>query len=115
MPGGSPHFARRVSMRVKPGRATEFVKVFQQKVVPSAVKEPGLRRLYLLRSIGPENEFVGFSLWNSEKDAETYVKSGHYKSNVEKLELLLDGEPIVEKFTVEKHAVGRSVRPSRKK
>lgn len=102
-------------MKVRAGKAREFVKVFQEKVVPSAVKEPGLRRLYLLRPIGPDNEFVGFSLWNSEKDAEKYVKSGHYKSNIERLDLLLDGEPIVEKFTVEKHAVGRSVRPSGKK
>ena len=102
-------------MKVKPGRAKDFVKIFQEKVVPTAMKEPGLRRLYLLRSIDQENEFVGFSLWNSEKDAENYVKSGHYQNNLEKLDLLLDSEPIVEKFMVEKHAVGRSVRPSRKK
>ncbi len=102
-------------MKVRRGTAREFVRVFQEKVVPSVVKEPGLRRLYLLRPIGPDDEFVGFSLWNSENDAERYVKSGHYNSNVDKLELLLDGEPIVEKFTVEKHAVGRSVRPTRKR
>ncbi len=97
---------------MRPEKAAEFAKAFESKVLPTALREPGLRRLYLLQPVNAEDEFVSFSLWNSEKDAEKYVNSGHYKSNVEEVNDLLESEPVVSKFKVRIHAVGRGIRAS---
>ncbi len=114
MAGSSSHFARLVNLRVRTGKATVFIKAYEAKILPTALEEPGLRRLYLLRPVNAEDEFVAFSLWNSEKDAEKYVNSGHYRSNVEEVNDLLESEPVVSKFKVRIHAVGRDIMASGK-
>src|SRR5438445_2745890 len=111
----SSRFARLVSIRVREGKETDFAKTFEEKILPSALKEAGLRRVYLLRPLGSPTEFVTFSLWDSEKEAEEYVDSGRYRSYVSKISELLDGEPTVSRFVVDIHAVGQSVKPASKK
>jgi len=111
MTGNSSRFARLVSIRVRPGKETDFAKTFEEKILPSALREAGLRRLYLLRSLGSPAEFVTFSLWDSEKKAEEYVNSGRYKSYVSKFSQILEDEPTVSRFVVDVHAVGQSVKP----
>ncbi len=100
---------------MRPGKETDFAKVFEEKLLPSALKEAGLRRLYLLRPLGSPAEFVTFSLWDSEKEADEYVNSGRYKSYVSKFSQLLEEEPTVSAFVVEIHAVGQSVKPLKKR
>jgi len=111
----SSRFARLVSIRVRPGKETDFAKAFEEKILPSALREAGLRRVYLLRPLGSPAEFVTFSLWDSEKEAEEYVDSGRYRSYVSKISELLEEEPTVSRFVVDIHAVGQSVKPLRKK
>ena len=111
----SSRFARLVSIRVRPGKETDFAKTFEEKILPSALREAGLRRVYLLRPLGSPAEFVTFSLWDSEKEAEEYVDSGRYRSYVSKISELLEEEPTVSRFVVDIHAVGQSVKPLRKK
>ncbi|TLX96981.1 MAG: hypothetical protein E6K96_04690 [Thaumarchaeota archaeon] len=111
MTGNSSRFARLVSIRVRPGKETDFAKTFEEKILPSALREAGLRRLYLLRSLGSPAEFVTFSLWDSEKKAEEYVNSGRYKSYVSKFSQILEDEPTISRFVVDVHAVGQSVKP----
>jgi quinol monooxygenase YgiN len=115
MQENSSRFARFVSIRVRPGKETDFAKTFEEKILPTALKEAGLRRVYLLRALGSPSEFVTFSLWDSEKEAEEYTDSGRYRSYVSKLSELLEEEPTVSRFAVGIHALGQSVKPLRKK
>src|SRR5207244_10215580 len=110
----SSDFHRLVSIRVRPGKETDFAKTFEEKIIPSALREAGLRRVYLLRQLGSPAEFVTFSLWDSEEEAEEYVDSGRYKSYVAKISELLEEEPTVSTFVVDLQAVGKSVKPMRK-
>src|SRR2546427_13248229 len=66
MQENSSFFARLVSIRVRPGKETDFAKTFEEKTLPSPLREAGLRRVYLLRPLGSPAEFVTFSLWDSE-------------------------------------------------
>src|SRR2546426_9122851 len=115
MQEASSRFARLVSIRVRAGKETDFAKTFEGKILPSALKEAGLRRVYLLRPLGSPTEFVTFSFWDSEKEAEEYVDSGRYRSYVSKVSELLEEEPTVQRFVVDIHAVGQSVKPASKK
>ncbi len=98
-------------MKIKRGNEAEFLRLFREETAPRAQKENGLRRLYLLRPTERNEEFVALSLWDSEKDAENYVNSGEYDRNVDRLDALLEGGPVLTTFKVEHHVVGKSVEP----
>src|SRR5207245_8908255 len=63
----SSRFARLVSIRVRPGKETDFAKTFEEKILPSALREAGLRRVYLLRLLCSPAAFVTFSLCDFEQ------------------------------------------------
>jgi heme-degrading monooxygenase HmoA len=102
-------------MKVRRGKEAEFLRVFQKKITPRAQKQKGLRRLYLLRPTNGTEEFVALSLWNSERDALEYVSSGAYDKNVDLLDGLLEGDPVLTTFTVALHVVGKSVEAKKKR
>jgi heme-degrading monooxygenase HmoA len=102
-------FARIISMKAKPGKGNEFLRVFRKEVMSTAVELEGMRRLYLFRQVGKEDEFVALSLWDNEKAAENYAKSGSDRKYSEKLAGVQEGKERVRKFYVESHVVGKSV------
>jgi heme-degrading monooxygenase HmoA len=102
-------FARLISMKTRAGEGEKFVMVFRREILPMAEKLHGMRRLYLLRPVGRENEFVVLSLWDDKEAAERYAKSGK-KDADSKLLGLLAGRERVRKFHVEAHAVGESAK-----
>jgi len=103
-------FARIITMKARPGKGDEFLGVFKKQVASTAVDLEGMRRLYLLQSVGKKDEFVVISLWNDKKAAEKYAKSGNNKRYGAKLATVQEGKERVRKFHVELHAVGRTAR-----
>lgn len=111
-------FARRVSLRVKPDKVNEFLSTMREKVYPGLSKEKGVRRVYLLRDTGKQNEFASLTLWNSRSDADAYESTGHYSANRDMVREYLEEDPSVTQFDVEYHTVSPALRPpvaSRKK
>lgn len=107
---GKTRFARIIAMRAKPGGGDEFLKTFRKEVASTAVDLKGIRRLYLLRRVGNPDEFVAFSLWDDEKAAESYARSGTNKKYAKKLAEVQKGKENVRKFEVELHVVGKGVK-----
>ncbi len=101
-------FARIITMKAKPGKGGEFLKTFSDRVASTAGEIEGMRRLYLLRPAGRSDEFVVISLWDDEKAAEKYAKSGRNKEYAEALARVQSGKERVKKFNVELYAVGRA-------
>ena len=95
-------------MKVKPGKGNEFARMFERDIASSSVKLKGLRRLYLLRSVKKEDDFVVLSLWDSEEDASRYASGGQFSRNATKLAKFLTTKQRVSKFSVEVHGVGES-------
>lgn len=103
-------FARIITMKAKPGKGDAFVRMFRDDVASTAVEIGGMRRLYLLRPVGKEDEFVVVSLWDDEKAAEKYARSGANRRYGEKLASVQQGKERVRKFRVELRAVGKAAR-----
>jgi heme-degrading monooxygenase HmoA len=103
-------FARMISMQAKPGRGDEFLKEFRDGVAATAVEIKGMRRLYLLRPVEKDDEFVVISLWDDEGAAEDYAKSGKDKKYEERLAKVQKGKEKVSKYRVEVHVLGKGVR-----
>ncbi|MDV3243946.1 MAG: antibiotic biosynthesis monooxygenase [Nitrososphaerales archaeon] len=105
---GQTRFARLITMKIKRGRGRRFAKTFETEIASTAKKLKGLRRLYLLRPVGKNDEFVALSLWDDEKYAKNYVKSGQNKTYADKLAGFQKGHERVRSFLVELHTVGES-------
>jgi len=102
-------FVRIITMKAKRGRGDEFLKRFREGVAKTAGEIEGMRRLYLLRPVGKNDEFVAISLWDDGKAAEKYARSGRNKQYGEKLAAVQEGKEKVKKFSVELHVVGEQV------
>lgn len=103
-------FARLITMKVKKGRSRRFVEAFRSEVASTAGTIDGLRRLYLLRPADEADEFVALSLWDDEKSANNYVRSGKNDTYSAKLTSLLKESEKVRKFKVELHIVGEGAK-----
>jgi len=102
-------FARIITIKAKPGKGDAFVRRFKDGVASTAVDLKGMRRLYLMRPVGKKDEFVVVSLWDDQKAAEDYAKSGSNKGYADRLASVQEGRERVRKFHVELHVVGNSV------
>ncbi len=102
-------------MKVKQEKLHEFLSVTRRDLGPGLVREKGLRRFFLIRSVENMNEFVALTLWNSKRDADNYGKSGRYDENVRKIRDMLEGAPVLSEFHVELHKIGGSVAKRRSK
>ena len=102
-------FARIITMKAKAGKGGEFLRKFRDSVAATADGIEGMRRLYLLRPMGKEDEFVAISLWDSEEAAEEYAMSGRNEQYGRKLASAREGREKVKKFRVELHVIGKGI------
>lgn len=91
-------FARTVSVRLKTGRAGEFRRLLDQRVIPLLWKQKGFQdELSLVASNGADA--IGISVWDLKENAEAYGR-GAYADVVKVLEPMLDGTPQVQTYEV---------------
>ncbi|MDG6908583.1 MAG: antibiotic biosynthesis monooxygenase [Nitrososphaerota archaeon] len=98
-------YARRVATKVKPDEVENFLSKMRKDVLPILKKQPGIRRIYLLRRSGGENEFESTTFWNKRSDADSYGKSDIFSKNVTSVRDFLESDPTVTEFDVESHDV----------
>jgi heme-degrading monooxygenase HmoA len=103
-------YARRLSLKVKPDQVENYLKTVRESVHPNQKNQPGIRRMYLLRSRGEGREFVSLSFWNSKAEADNYGET-LFTHNVELLKPYLESEPILTEFDVEYHDVNAESLP----
>lgn len=105
----SARFARIITMKAKSGKGDEFEKQFREGVAKTAVDIKGMRRLYLLRAVEKDDEFVAISLWDGRRAAEEYAKSGKNRRYEEGLASAQEGKETVTKYRVAVHVLGRGI------
>jgi heme-degrading monooxygenase HmoA len=67
-------FARSVSIRLKPNSVAEFIRTFENEILPLLRKQQGFQdELVLVSSNG--TEAVGISLWDQKDNAEAYHRT----------------------------------------
>lgn len=97
-------YARRVSLKVKSDQVEDFVRDMREKIYPNLRKQPGIRRMYLLRSSGDGGEIVSLTFWNSKAEADGYGESA-FPGNIDELRNYLESEPLVTEYEVDYHDV----------
>jgi len=91
-------YARNVSLRIKPGKLTEFNRVLNTEVLPILRRQAGFREQITFAMAG-DVEITAISLWDSKEQAEAYNASDFPKV-LKAVDALLDGTPKVQNLNV---------------
>ena len=91
-------FARKVSLKLRPGSAIEFSRILDQKVVPALRGQKGFRDQISFVS-AERGEAMSLSFWDGRESAEAYHE-GLYPRLLESLDSVIDGTPEVRTFAV---------------
>lgn len=92
-------FARLTRARIRVDRIDEFIKRYEESVVPAAKSQKGYRGAYLLvdRKTG---EGVAITFWASEEDALANERNRYYQEQVAKFINFYTQPPIREGYEV---------------
>jgi heme-degrading monooxygenase HmoA len=97
-------FTRVVEITAKPGKAREFVRTLNDKVLVVLRNQPGFLDEMTLISDQKPDRVLALSFWKSKEDAEKYHQEGFPKVN-EIIRGLIEGIPRVETFDLEQSTV----------
>ncbi len=73
-------YMRLVQARYMPASLSIIRKIYDEKIIPELRKMKGCLFACLIRSDTQPDEGVSFTLWDSQENAESYVKSGAFQS-----------------------------------
>jgi quinol monooxygenase YgiN len=91
-------FARSVSFRLKPGRASEFTQTLEKHVIPALRKQKGF--VDEIAFVAPGGaDAVGISVWDRQDNADAYARDG-YAAVLKTLEPVVAGTPQVQTYEV---------------
>jgi heme-degrading monooxygenase HmoA len=91
-------FARKVSMRLKPGGAAEFKEKIEGEIIPLLRKQKGfLDEITFLYPNG--KEVHAFSFWETAENAEAYNR-GTYPAVTKMMASVVEGPPRVQTYEV---------------
>ena len=91
-------FARKVCLKLRPGKAVEYSRILENKIIPILREQKGFYDEISFVS-GERNEAVAISLWNDADSAEAYHRQ-MYPKVIRALQDMIDGEPQVNTFAV---------------
>ena len=78
-------YMRLVQARYMPASLSIIRKIYDEKIIPELRKMKGCLFACLIRSETQPDEGISFTLWDSQENAESYVKSGAFQSLFEEL------------------------------
>ena len=78
-------YMRLVQARYMPASISIIRKIYDEKIIPELKKMKGCLFACLIRSETQPDEGISFTLWDSQENAESYVKSGAFQSLFEEL------------------------------
>lgn len=91
-------YTRLITAQVQPGKLAEFVKAFNEQVLPDAQQEPGFKGMYVLNDAA-NNRIVGVVLWETEAAAQASIE-GFQRRRFPKVAPYLAGQPTAETLEV---------------
>ncbi len=88
-----------VSVRLRPGKTEEAVRIYQDSVVPELRQMQGFEGGYVLTNAEAGKGYI-IGLWESLEDAESFESSGAFREQAAKFEDILAEPPSREVYEV---------------
>jgi quinol monooxygenase YgiN len=76
-------FMRLVQVRIRPESRADFVRLYEEVIMPNLQATPGCLYAGLVQSIRRDDEGVSLTIWDSPRHAEAYEKSGVFQRMIE--------------------------------
>lgn len=92
-------FARTTRLQLQPGKMDEFMRVFQELIVPTVQRQPGFRSITLLTDKA-SNKVLGMTHWATEDDLIAMQSSDVNQQLLGALRHLVAEPPMQESYTV---------------
>jgi len=89
-------YARNVSFRLKSNTQSDYIKTFEDQVLPLLRKQKGFKEAFTLSNPG-SGDAVSISLWENKSDADDY-NTRSYPEVLKTLGKVIDGTPRVQTF-----------------
>lgn len=96
-----PVFARAMELTTRPGKLREVLRTLRGSVIPILQAQPGFVNDFLLTAEAEPDRIVILTLWTRPEQAEWFQRR-HYSKLRQKLEPLLEFEPVIRTYIVEK-------------
>jgi quinol monooxygenase YgiN len=79
-------YLRIVSMTLNPGKKGEFVRIYQQEIIPGLRQVEGCLDAYLAEGVRGDNELLSITLWSGLEHARAYEATGEFDKLKQKVE-----------------------------
>jgi quinol monooxygenase YgiN len=89
-------FARNVSFRLKSNTHSDYIRTFENEILPLLRKQVGFKEEITLSNPASQ-EAVAISLWDSKAHADAY-NTNHYPEVLRTFAKMIDGTPKVQTF-----------------
>jgi heme-degrading monooxygenase HmoA len=93
-------FARALELTTRPGKLREVIRTLRETLIPMLSAQPGFVEEFILASDAEPDRVVVLTLWTRHEHAEWFYRH-HYSKLRQKLEPLLEFEPVIRTFNVE--------------
>jgi heme-degrading monooxygenase HmoA len=96
-------YAGVVSVQLKPGKAEQAARTYQDSVAPELRQMRGFQAGYVLTNAETGKGYI-IGLWESREDAEGFESSGAFREQAAKFEDVLDGPPTRDVYEISAQA-----------
>lgn len=83
---------RLTRLHIPPEKVKQAKKLYQKELVPEVKKQKGNIDIMLLEPTDDTNDYISFTAWETDEDAENYETSGKYKQMVDKFKDMFTGK-----------------------
>ncbi len=77
---GGPLYVRVLSIRLLPGKAEEFARLYNELIIPTLRLLRGCKYAFLTEGMEERNEVISVTIWDRKEDADLYESMGIFDS-----------------------------------
>ena len=89
---------RLTRLHIPAEKVKQAKKLYQKELVPEVRKQNGNINVMLLEPTDGTNDYISFTAWETDDDAENYETSGKYKQMVDKFKEMFTGKSVLKTY-----------------
>ena len=89
---------RLTRLHIPAEKVKQAKKLYQKELVPEVRKQKGNINVMLLEPTDGTNDYISFTAWENDADAENYETSGKYKQMVDKFKEMFTGKTVLKTY-----------------
>ena len=93
-------WVRLTFVKIQPDKVDEVRKIYNDEIVPTVKAQKGNVDIFLMESVGEDEEVISFASWDSKENGDAYEASGTYIEMVNKVKHGFAGSPTLQSYEV---------------